>query len=281
MGDRMIQVSGMPFQPTESLNLGTIEREIIQNMNEARVLYSYSSLDELQFELIARKNIIDSAKEMSEGQAVFTTFQYAICNPAYWNLTKEGGFSLRPDVNPSEAVQDIYRNSSQYAFECATACVIILYHATLKSIGNPSFNSLFRNLYLYSWHTDSDLGLYTFYGDHYLPGDVVYFNNPDYSQETPWYRGINAVALNDELFFGHGLEIMTSEEIIEFLNGNRKPGSNQPAYLTRLISRPSYKNLSAMAALQRERPIDDKAPTFIIHHNKSSISFVKYLSYLL
>ncbi|WP_456272912.1 protein-glutamine gamma-glutamyltransferase [Bacillus sp. AK031] len=276
----MIKVSGMPFQPTGSLNLGTIEEEIIQSMNEARVLYSYSSLNELRFELNTRTNIIDSAKDMSEGGAEFTTFQYAICNPEYWSLTNEGGFQLRADVSPAGAVQDIYRNSSQYAFECATACVIILYHATLNSIRKPSFNSLFRNLYLYSWHTDPDLGLYTFYGDHYLPGDVVYFNNPDYSQENPWYRGINAVALDGGMFFGHGLGLMNAEQIIEFLNGTRKPGSNQPAYLTRLISRPSFNSLSALSTMQRERPVD-KEPSFIIHHNMSSISFVKYLSYLL
>ena len=40
-----------------------------------------------------------------------------------------------------------------------TAKVIIYYHAVLNSIGEYLFNQLFQNLYLYSWHSDPDLGI--------------------------------------------------------------------------------------------------------------------------
>ncbi|MBE4908493.1 protein-glutamine gamma-glutamyltransferase [Bacillus luteolus] len=272
----MIQISGMPFQPN-GFNVGSIENEILQQMSNTRVLYSYSSSNELLFELNLRKNIIESAREMNNSQAEFTTFQYAYCNEAYWRRTSEGGFLLKSNVNPSDAILDIYQSSSQYAFECATACIIVFYHAVLKSIGKPLFNSLFQSLYLYSWHSDPDLGIYTYYGDHILPGDVVYFRNPDYNPTTSWYRGVNAVTMSAGTFFGHGVGIKSTQEMIEFLNKYRRAGSSQSAYLTRLVTNPSFKGLFAISTLQRG-PLPKKQYK-VCHHNKSSISFLHYLSY--
>ncbi len=278
MGDCMIQISGVPFQPNENWQLGSMEKTMIQQMQNASFLYSYYSEYELLFELQVRKNIIQSAKEMNNSQAVFTTFVYARCNPRYWQLTRGGGFLLRPDVQPADAILDIYRNSSLYAFECATAIPIIYYHAILNSIGSHLFNSLFRDLYLYSWHTDTDLGINTFYSNHFLPGDVLYVNNPDFDRRTPHFRGVNAVLLNDGTLFGHGFNIRTSEEMIQILNEKRKPGSHQSAYITKLVTRPSFKYLYRVASWNRNgRPYKMQRP--IVHHNKSSISYAHYLYY--
>ncbi|MGO4890352.1 protein-glutamine gamma-glutamyltransferase [Anaerobacillus sp. MEB173] len=275
----MIQISGFPFQLNNNWQLGDIEKTIIKHMQDAPVSFSYSSLTELSFELKVRKNIINSAKEMKQSQAAFTSFEYARCNPQYWHLTPAGGFQLKPGVKPSDAIQDIYRNSSLYAFECATASVIVIYHAVLNSIGTHLFDSLFQNLYLYSWHTDSDLGIFTFYSNHFLPGDVVYFNNPDYDPRTPWYRGINAVLLNDGRFFGHGFSIRTAEQMIEILNEKRIPGSHQSSYFTNLVTRPSFSYLARFVSPERsQRGYKLQHP--IRHHNKSSISYVQYLHYL-
>lgn len=275
----MIQISGMPSELMESLKVGDVERNIFQQMDKAHALYSYRTISEFLYELEMRKNMIESAEEMNEGQAEFTTFRYSRCNPKYWNLTQHGGFLLKSNESPSDAILDIYANSSLYAFECATACVIILHHAFLKSIGKQLFNSMFQNLYLYSWHTDPDLGLYTFYANHFIPGDVVYFNNPDYSPETPWFRGLNAVAMTEDKFFGHGFGIRTNEEMIQLLNDYRKEGSNQSAYLTNLISRPSFNQISTLPTFQTTRK-DHVIPHIVIHHNRSSISYLKYLFYL-
>ncbi|OIJ13051.1 protein-glutamine gamma-glutamyltransferase [Anaerobacillus alkalilacustris] len=275
----MIQISGVPFQPNENWKLESIERAIIQHMLNAPILYSFYSEDEFWFEIKVRKNITKSANEMNQSQAQFTTFEYARCNPNYWQLTMEGGFLLRPDVQPADAILDIYRNSSLYAFECATAAVIIYYHATLYSIGSYLFNSLFQNLYLYSWHTDPDLGIITFYSNHFLPGDVVYINNPDFHPDTPWFRGLNAVLLNDGNFFGHGFSIRTMEQIIQILNEYRKPGSQQTAYLTNLVTRPSFNYLGSLVSQQTSRRAY-KMQYPIVHHNKCSISYVHYLYYL-
>jgi len=136
-----------------------IERIIIQRMHETSSVYSYSSIYELSFELKLRKNIILSARAMNQSDVAFAIFANARCNPKFWNLTNVGGFQLKPDVRPSNAIRDIYNNSSQYAFECATAKVIIYYHAVLNSMDAELFNRYFQNLYLYSWHSDSDLGI--------------------------------------------------------------------------------------------------------------------------
>lgn len=247
----MIQISGFPFQLNEKWQLGNIEKTIIHHMQKAPVFYSYYSIAELLFELKVRKNIIKSAKEMYQSKALFRSFNNASCNPTYWHLTTAGGFLLKPGVKPSDAILDIYRNSSLYAFECATACVIIYYRAVLYSIGTQLFNSLFQNLYLYSWHTDSNLVLYTFYSYHFLPGDVVYFNNPDFHPKTPWFRGVNAVLLNDDRFFGHGFSIRTAEQMIQILNEKRKPGSHQSAYLTNLVTRLSLNHFVRLVSLER------------------------------
>jgi protein-glutamine gamma-glutamyltransferase len=240
----MIQISGMPFQQDSGLAIGSVEKIILQRIQKVPVYYSYHSIHELLFDLKLRKNIIESSKRMDQGEAQFRTFQQSRCNPKYWKLTTAGGFLLKFGARPSDAVQDIFLNSSLYAFDCATASVIILYHALLKTIGAHSFNLLFQNIYLYSWNTDPNLGLYTFYSNHFIPGDIVYFNNPDFNPSTHWFRGVNAVVFEDGRFWGHGFGIRTAEEMIKILNKKRITGSLQTAYLTPLVTRPSMNYLA-------------------------------------
>ncbi|GGD09738.1 protein-glutamine gamma-glutamyltransferase [Pontibacillus salipaludis] len=274
----MLQVSGSPYPTTLPVNTGPLEEEIIKGMQNSSELYSYSSMNELLFDLNVRKNTIESAEEMSEGEATFRGFRSATCNPDYWYLTPAGGFLIKPTVLPSEGIQDIYNNSSLYAYECATACVIVFYHAVLKSIGASSFNDLFQNLYLYSWNTDPDLGIYTYYANDFLPGDVVYFNNPDYDRVNANYRGENAVAMGSGKFFGHGINIVTTEEMIEFLNSKRYEGSNRSAYLTSSVTRLLVNRF--MPYSNTYRTLSPSAPLLSIHHNKISISLIQHIYYL-
>ncbi|MET1031907.1 protein-glutamine gamma-glutamyltransferase [Domibacillus tundrae] len=274
----MIQLSGRPFQQSDMWPSGSIERIIIQRMNEDTAVYSYQSIGELSFELALRKNIIMSARTMNQSHVRFADFANSRCNPQYWNLTRTGGFLLRQDVKPSDAIRDIYKNSSQYAFECAAAKVIIYYHAALNLIGESLFNQLFQNIYLYSWHADPDLGVRAAYTRHFLPGDVVYFNNPDFDPKTPYWRGENAVVLGDGTYFGHGLGIRTAEQMIHALNQTRRPGSNQPAYLTNVVARPSFKHLAKLSMSQPVYSIH-KPQHMVVQHNESSIPFDRYVSY--
>ena len=275
----MIKLLGRPFTLISSVPTDNIERIIIQKMHESPIDYAYSSIYELAFELKLRKNIIMSARAMNQSQADFEIFANARCNPRYWNLTKVGGFQLRSDVLPSDAIQDINKNGSLYAFECATAKVIIYYQAVLNSLGEDLFNQFFKNLYLYSWHFDSDLGIKSFPAQHFLPGDVVYFNNPDVNPETSWWRGENTVVLEDDSYFGHGMGIMTRDKIIQALNKRRIPNSKQSAYLMDQVTRPNFTHLASLAMFPQRFAVSKIQP-IVIHHNESSISSNRYMNYL-
>jgi len=271
----MIQLSGLPFPQSDMWPSGSIESLIYQRMNEDTAVYSYEFIGELLFEVNLRKNIILSAKVMNQSQVRFESFANSRCNPQYWQLTSNGGFLLRHGVRPSDAIQDIYRNSSQYAFECATAMVIIYYHAVLNSMGKALFNQTFQNIYLYGWHADSDLGIKPTYLTNFLPGDVIYFKNPDFHPQTPFWRGENAVVLGDGTYFGHGLGIMTVEQIIQDLNQHRFPGANRSAYLTNIVGRPAFNHL---ARLSMSRP-GYSIPKYqhVFHHNESSVPIDRYV----
>lgn len=275
----MIQLSRMPFHQNGMWPSGSIKSMVMQRLDEDLNVYSYRSVDELSFELKLRKNIILSARAMNQSNVQFETFAKSRCNPQYWYLMNTGGFLLRDGVKPSDAIQDIYMNSSQYAFECATAKVIIYYHAALNLVGEYFFNQLFPNIYLYSWHFDPDLGLKTIYTNHFLPGDVVYFNNPDFHPQTPWWIGENAVVLGDGTYFGHGLGIKTAEQMVHALNQRRKPWATQSAYLTNLVTRPAFKHLAEFSMPQRGYSVH-KYQHIVINHNESSISFDRYMFFL-
>lgn len=270
----MIQLSGMPFNQIEKWSAGSIERTIIQRMMEDPVVYSYQSIDELDFELKVRKNIIVSAKAMNQIEVKFEPFLRSRCNPEYWQLTDVGGFMQRQGVKPSDAIKDIYKNSSKYAFECATAMLIIYYHAVLNVIGESIFNKHFQNIYLYGWFADPDLGINVTYTTHFLPGDIIYFKNPDFDPRTPYWRGENAVVLEDELYFGHGVGIKTAKEMIDALNQVRKPETNLSAYLTESNARPTFNRL---AKLSNSQLVYLDKNQRIIHHNESSVPVDRYM----
>lgn len=152
-------------------------------------------------------------------------------------------------MRPTDAIRDIYVNGQLYGFECATAVIIVLYKAVLETIGTAAFDRLFANLYLYSWHHDSDLRLITVYGKRLaFPGDIVYFKNPDVDPEMIHWQGENAVKLNGDLYFGHGIGIMNAEGIISRLNRYRKPGSTVSAYL---LDEATYPNFFSICSKRR------------------------------
>ncbi|MCZ2258549.1 protein-glutamine gamma-glutamyltransferase [Sporosarcina sp. G11-34] len=272
----MIKISGSSYQQNDRWKTGSVENTIIQWMNANPTIYSYQSMDELSFELTLRKNIMESAKAMNRSNVEFSLFKNSHCNPKYWDLTSVGGFLLRHDVKPSDAIKDIYLNSSKYGFECATAMIIIYYDAVLKLLGDSLFNKTFREIYLYSWHANANLGVMPFETRDLIPGDVAYFTNPEFNPKSPQWRGENAVVFEDNTYFGHGIGIQTGEKIIRELNKMRKLGSNQSAYLSTVVTRPSFKQLYNISKAER----DDSVPSLqhrVNHHDVTSIPFYQYL----
>lgn len=251
-GNIVIVISNNAGAQLDQLPLSGLQREILEDKQRSPVTYSYDSVAALTFELKMRENIVEASKALQHSRANFATFVNSKCNEQYWTRTDNGGFQMKSDVRPSDAINDIFTNGELYGFECATAIVIILYKAILDTIGENAFNTHFNPLYLRDWNHDGDLWFITTNNkDESYPGDVMYFKNPDHNPDTPEWQGENVVKLADNLFFGHGIGIETSEDLIDALNRMRVPGSTQSAYLMDMVVHPNFehlRNLSSRAA---------------------------------
>lgn len=241
----MIKIKGKIIKPEELFKQisNREQKAIIKQLVSYNVIYEYESVQQLKFELLFRVNILKAATELNNSGAKFTTFTYAFCNQKYWYRLNNGGFLLREDATPSNAILDILKSGSLYAFECSTAIAIVLYIAVLHTIGPSAFNAHFKGLYLMDWEFDEDLPVYTHVGEDYLIGDSLHFKNPDFDPEQPHWRGENAIFFGDDKFYGHGIGITNSSTIINFLNKKRKKNPKESAFLMRHITRPHYKAL--------------------------------------
>jgi protein-glutamine gamma-glutamyltransferase len=241
----MISLNGRIVKPEDlSKEITNSEQKaIIEQMASYPLIYNYESLPQLKFELLFRVNTIKAAKALEKGGLKFTTFSYSFANKKYWNRLANGGFLLREGVNPAEGIEDILKNGKLYATECSTGIAIVLYIATLYTIGPRAFNTYFRRLFLMDWQFDEDLPVYHKDGEDFIIGDVLHFKNPDFNPNEPWWRAENVVFLGNDKFYGHGVGIRDSRTIINFLNGKRKENADESAYLMRMITRPNYKTI--------------------------------------
>lgn len=236
----MILIPNFDVNQLNTSQLSPVEMNILQQKWNNPAVYHYDSPESLLFELRMRADLVAAARALDASRATFATFENARCNELLWILEENGGFRLRPGVSPAEGIRDIYRNGHLYAFECATAMLIIMYMAALNAIGDPVFNVYFSDLYLRDWNYDYDLRLVSQNQVAAYPGDVLYFKNPEHNPITPEWQGENAVLLDDQLYFGHGLGIRTAESIIATLNRKRIPGSMFSAYLTDQVVHPDF-----------------------------------------
>ncbi|MBO1510782.1 protein-glutamine gamma-glutamyltransferase [Metabacillus bambusae] len=221
----------------KSTTLTAEENEIIDRMSQYQERYLFLNDDHFQFVLHLRSAIIHASRSLFTSKAKFTTFETSHCNERFWRLTNQGGFKLKEGIRPSDAINDIFQNGVLYGFECATAMVIIYYKAVLDSINFAQFNRIYLGMYLRDWQSDDDLPIYTRRGNDYLPGDCLYFNNPQFNPKTPQWRGTNAMDLGNKLFFAHGIGIKTAEGILEALNKRRNPHATEFAYLLSQVTR--------------------------------------------
>jgi protein-glutamine gamma-glutamyltransferase len=205
-----------------------------------------SNMNAIQFERFTRNKVVQSALALNQSGVHFEVFEKSRCNERYWTRTANGGFLLKAATKPSVAIRDIYSRGPLYAFECATAIIIILYKAVLDSLNESIFDKLFTSLYLRDWHYDADLRLKVIQGQAVNPGDVVYFRNPDFNPRTPQWQGENAVLLPNHLYYGHGMGILTAEKIIARLNLSRKPNAVVSAYLTETVVQLDYMYLFSL-----------------------------------
>lgn len=221
------------------------QQNMVKLMAANAARYEYVSLAQLEFELLFRSNTLRAARELNKSGLKFTTFTYAFCNKNYWDRLSNGGFLQKSTVTPTAALMDILKNGKLYATECSTGIAIVLYLATLYSIGSEQFDILFNHLYLMDWQFDEDLPLHQTYGDDFIPGDVLHFNNPEFDPKQPHWRAENVIYFGDDRYYGHGVGINGAGPIIQFLNKKRRPNATRSAYLMDLITRPVYKRFSA------------------------------------
>lgn len=248
----MIKISGNPLDPKTIINeypANSIESKVLTKLSQSSHTYNYNSINTLKFELNYRKNIVIASKELNKSNLSFETFRKSKCNTKFWERTKVGGFLSKKGVKSSDAIKDIFINSSKYATECATAMVIVYYKALLNIYPEKLFNQVFSRIYLMNWHNIDDnlseIG-YTKKEADYLPGDRRYFKNPDVNPKTPEWQGENGIYLGNGNYYGHGIGIATGDKIIKELNTNRKAGSKTSAYLLDVAARPNFKHLSSL-----------------------------------
>jgi len=230
----------------EGFTPDTLQAEILKTLMNSSHTYRYESLDHLAAELKIRGSIVTAARDLAHSGIRFKVFRDSMANPDFWRRTSEGGFALRGDVLPSDAIQDIYQHGSKYGTECATAMIIVLYKAMLDVMPKDQFNKLYADIYLMNWkHIDRDLAL-TMKDEaaDLLPGDAKYFVNPDVDPLTPEWQGENTYYLGGNRFYGHGIGIETADSIIRSLNGNRRTGATRDAYLDDSVKRQDYLALS-------------------------------------
>lgn len=234
--------------PVDTSTWSPLAVKIYEQKMNSNHIYPYQSIQHLRFEMTLRGATVEAANALNQSGLRFSTFAKARCNEYYWNLTANGGFRIRNDRTPAEGIRDIFRNGRNYATECATATVIVLYKAMLESISETIFNRIYYDLLLYDWHPDDHLPLITQPGaaDSYR-GDLLYFSNPDFFPDTPEWRGENVIKMDENLYYGHPYGIAPAQRFIDGLNRNRIPGSFQSAYLTDEVTRPDYLYLSQFA----------------------------------
>ncbi|MFC4323419.1 protein-glutamine gamma-glutamyltransferase [Litchfieldia salsa] len=249
----MIRIKGMTIHPTNE-NLPSLtkqETNIIKIMANQQSIHEYDSFEQLIFEIKLRLETVRAAEELNNSGVKFATFATSKCNESYWELINTGAFVITDHITPSEAILDIFKHGNKYAFECATAMVIVFYKAIHDSISQDSFNQLFSELVLYDWHYDKDLGLTTTRENEFIPGDCIYFKNPEFDPETPYWRGENAIVIDEDLYYGHGIGLKDANEIITHLNDHRKMNASESAYMLDQVSRPDYRSLSKYEAHTR------------------------------
>jgi hypothetical protein len=246
----MIIISGITMKPEDiaaDSAAGTMERKIISQLAESAEEYNYDSIGQLKFEIGMRKEIIDSSYELYNSDMDFAVFRKSKCNPEFWDRADDGGFVLRQGVKPSEAIRDIFTNSSEYATECATAMMILYYKALLDIYPEALFDKTFPEIELMNWHHINKLlrevGLMKKQKDSIL-GDRRYFVNPDVDPLTPQWQGENVIVLDEDKYYGHGIGISDEKTMIQALNKHRSEGANESAYLSDTAGRPNFKKLA-------------------------------------
>lgn len=246
----MIIISDKPVDGSaisRAYPVNSIEWDIINTMSQSEEEYIYDTSEQFNFEIWMRQEIIEASRQLNRSGMSFSIFRKSRCNTRYWERTSEGGFISRRDVRPNDATFDIFVNGRRYATECATAMVMVYYKALLSIYPEQLYNQIFPQIYLMNWHNLDPL--LEEIGDtresaDFLPGDRLYFANPDVDPIHAYMQGENVIDLGNGTYYGHGIGIGNEKKIIRVLNQYRKPDAEVSAYLLNVVGRPNFRKLA-------------------------------------
>lgn len=248
----MIFINQKQIKTEELSNLypsNDVSASTLNILTSSKQIYHYDTLEQLQFELLLRKEIVSAANKLNRSGLKFKVFRKSICNADYWDRTRDGGFSVKKNVSSSDAIHDIFNHGSKYGTECATAILIVYFGALANIFSKDSYDRIFSDITLMNWHKIhsqlDEVGSVTNATD-FLPGDRRYFKNPDVDPLTPEFQGENVIDMGSGSYYGHPFGVAKEKRIIDALNKLRKKGAVKPAYLMNSVGRPNFKNLSKL-----------------------------------
>lgn len=238
------QIDSMPAMQGFSPN--ALQQSIFDTMVKSQETYRYDDPIQLIMELKLRNSIVTAARDLHRSGMDFEVFRDSRANPEFWNRTDSGGFELKENVRPSDAIRDIYKSGRLYGTECSTAMFIVWYKAVLDVLPEEQFNKLYSKIFLMNWlHIDRNLAIVEKSKPvDELPGDARYFMNPDVDPMTPEWQGENVFYLGNGQYYGHGIGIEDARNMIRILNGQRREGAAASAYLMDSAKRQDYAYLA-------------------------------------
>lgn len=243
----MLLINGV--ETAEFLNLlpsNSVQKKIANQMNLSYNEYFYADKDLLEFELKLRAEITVASRKLYDSNFSFAVFRDVSVNEEFWNITKNGGMELKQSISSFDAMQDILKNSTKYATECATAMVVVYYLALCEVYGKEIFDKSFEKITLMNWHKlnylISEVGQMNIYPDQ-LIGDRLYFLNPSVSPKSPQWQGENVIDLTGNTYYGHGIGIHKAEFFVDTLNRKRSADATESAYLMQESGRPNFSKL--------------------------------------
>lgn len=252
---RKIVIGGKSYAPSAryltwlTANFGPAMREFVEQMHNggSPPVYSFSSLEQMGFEVRTRAAAIKGIEDVHKGCCDY----FSSANPPHLDSTFwqqiGGGVHFVPKSplpvgkNASDAIEAIFAPGAGTRLECLSMTAAIEYRAMLKSIGAARFNAKFpggaginilaqpsfplisgpeRKFEVKAVASKSEI----------LPGDWVYFKNfHDYTTRVldGFWQGENAIALGGGMFRGFGVAAMSesdlNQELVNRYNNDATP----------------------------------------------------------
>jgi hypothetical protein len=236
---RKISVAGKDYTPSATYltwlnaNFGPAMKEFVEQMHNGGKppVFSFSSFEQMGFEVRIRANAIKGIEEVHKGCCnYFDSAHPPYLDSTYWDHIGSGvDFKLKSPLpagkHPSDAILAIFAPGAGTRLECLAMTRTIEYYAMLKAIGAAKFDAQFAGgieisqvpgVFLYTEPTRKYQILTVANKSEMLPGDWVYFKNfKDYTTRVPggFWQGENAFCLGGGKYRGFGVAALSENDL--------------------------------------------------------------------